>query len=120
MFPIGNEQHSLQLLQHAVGPPHFGQLNGCPHQVSAVFLQFFLKKFHQRHRVGSRAGKPDEDIAVVKFADLFRPRLDDLVAQSHLSVAAHGDLPVLAHADDRRAVNRHILRHFHSSSPDLG
>ena len=52
-------------------------------------------------RVGARAGKAAQDIPFAQAANLRRIGLHDRRAERHLSIAAQGQLAVVANREDR-------------------
>ena len=69
-----------------------------------MLVEFGLKAFKQRERIGSRAGETGEHLVFVQTPYFARGRLHDDVAERYLPVSAHRDFVAASNREYRSAV----------------
>src|SRR3974390_2191377 len=88
----------------AVGAPSLGELDRGAHELARILLELRLQPLEQRERVGGRARKAADHVALGQAAHLARIGLDDGLPDRHLPVAADDDGAALADRQDGGAV----------------
>jgi hypothetical protein len=97
---VADDEQGLEVAEHAVGAPVFGQLDGGAAEVAGVLLELGLEAAEEREGVGGRAGESGEDLVLVELADFFCGVLHDGGAEGDLAVGGHDDGVAAADAED--------------------
>ena len=108
-FAAGDNQHRFQLTHGLVAAPFLRQLNGGALQIAGKLFQLGFKAVAECERIGNRARKAGDDLAVENAAHLMRRRLEDgAFAHRHLAVARDGNFAVLLDGADGCAFECHL------------
>jgi DNA topoisomerase-1 len=106
---ISHYQHGLEVSQHPIHAPGFGQFYYSSCQVAVMFLQFFLKSFKESKSISHRTGKTSYNPSLINLSYLSGPMFhDDILTQSNLPVSGHGHSISFFHANNRGSPD-HII-----------
>ena len=101
MLAVGDDEQSLQLLEHPVPPPLLGEFHRRPEQIAPAVGEMGLHLVEEGEGVRHGACKAGDDAAVVEPAHLSRGILhDDRIAHGDLPVAGHRGMAVLLHGQN--------------------
>ena len=102
MILVRDREQGVESTKVAVGPPVLGQLDHGLAHIGRIALEFLLELLEKRERICHGARESREDRTVFQRSNLARHPLHHRVTHGHLTVAAHGDLPVTTDGEHGR------------------
>src|SRR5215470_11891064 len=99
------------MAQEFVGAPVFCEFHCRASQIAVILLQLRLEAAEQRESVRGRAGKPRQNLVLVKPPDLLGGVLNHRIAKSYLPVPRQNDLAIAAYRQDRCRAYQSLFRH---------
>src|SRR5262249_53728976 len=103
---VGNNEQRFQVSQGAILTPLLGQLHGRLLEIPRKLLELALKALEKGDRIGSRSGKPGDNLVTVKAACLARGVLHHMIAHGYLTISDEHNFVLSPHAQNGGALYR--------------